>query len=186
MPSKGKSEWNREYYDAHREELAYQAKIKRRDAKLFKCGCGACVKDYSSNKANHRRSQNHQLWAIKEELATFLVKHKMFKAATHELRMDMARTYIRQHLERGIGYALMTTPERLQQAKEFRNKTENKMFNMKNESAERIKKAEEAKEAKEAQPEPEPEVENIIIEKPSHSSYDPLAKLSGKTIPLNI
>ena len=64
MPSEGRAKYNNTYYIANADDISYNNKLARRDAKTIICGCGSSIKDYSSSKSVHKKTNKHQIYEI--------------------------------------------------------------------------------------------------------------------------
>jgi len=74
MPSKGRAEWNAEYYAKNCDDILYRKKQERKNEKVIECKCGihARYKDNSSARGAHFRTQGHRVWEMKKDICILL------------------------------------------------------------------------------------------------------------------
>jgi len=164
MPSEGKQKWNNDYYVANADDIAYNQKLVRRDAKIIVCGCGSTIKDYSSSKSVHKKTNKHQIWEITMDIIDILYSGNVI------CDKAKAKVWIRQELEQAVGYRLETNADKYKQIIKLRNKARRLVV-------ERIDKK--LKPPVKEKPKP---VENVIISikadtphVPPSATFDPLA-----------
>ena len=116
MPSKGKAVWNNDYYVANADDIAYNQKLVRRDAKTIICGCGSSIKDYSSSKSVHKKTNKHQVWEITMDIIDILYDGNVIS------NKAKAKVWIQQELEQAVGYRLETNADKYKQIIKLRNK----------------------------------------------------------------
>ena len=155
MPSEGKAKWNNDYYVANADDIAYNQKLVRRDAKTHICGCGSSIKDYSSAKSQHKKTDKHQVWEITMDIIDILYDGNVIS------NKAKAKVWIRQELEQAVGYRLETNAEKYKQIIKLRNKARRLVV-------ERIDKK--LKPSVKEKPKP---VENVIISIKADTPYIP-------------
>tara|TARA_R100001198_G_scaffold55115_1_gene31240 strand:+ start:1398 stop:1928 length:531 start_codon:yes stop_codon:yes gene_type:complete len=81
MPSKGKSEWNKNYYAKNADEILYRKRSLWKEAKTIKCKCGdrAQYKDTTSARNQHFKTLTHKIWEKKQEIINLMMTHKSIK-----------------------------------------------------------------------------------------------------------
>ena len=74
MPSKGRAEWNAEYYAKNCDDILYRKKQERKNVKTIKCKCGdrAQYQDTNSSRNAHFRTNGHKVWEMKQEICAML------------------------------------------------------------------------------------------------------------------
>ena len=70
MPSKGKSVWNKDYYEKNSEDILYRKRVLWKEAKTINCKCGehARYKDTTTARNRHFKTLNHKVWVKKQEI----------------------------------------------------------------------------------------------------------------------
>ena len=116
MPSEGKAKWNNNYYVSNADDIAYNNKLARRDAKTFICGCGSSIKDYSSSKSVHKKTNKHQIYEITMDIIDILCDGNVISSKAK------AKVWIQQQLEEAIGYRLETVADKYKAIIKLRKK----------------------------------------------------------------
>ena len=113
MPSKGRSEWNKDYYEKNADDILYRKRSLWKEAKTIKCKCGdrAQYKDTTTARNRHFKSLNHKVWVKKQEIFELMTTRMKYSQLEAEERVEerlfnkKARTP-RNQLEILISYKL--------------------------------------------------------------------------------
>ena len=85
MPSKGRAEWNKTYYEKNCEDILHRKKVDFKKAETIKCKCAefAHYKDVSSSRNRHFKTLTHKVWEKKQDICGMMtkqLKHSQLKA----------------------------------------------------------------------------------------------------------
>mgnify|MGYP003631944814 CR=1 FL=1 len=166
MPSEGRAKYNNTYYIANADDISYNNKLARRDAKTIICGCGSSIKDYSSSKSVHKKTNKHQIYEITMDIIDILCDGNVISTKAK------AKVWIQQQLEQAIGYRLETVADKYKAIIKLRNKARRLLVEGMDEKPKPVVKEK-----------PKP-VENVVISTepvtphiPPSTTFDPLSMM---------
>ena len=161
MPSKGKAEYNKEYYANNAEDICYRKKVQWKEAKTIRCRCSefARYKDTTSSRNAHFKTATHRIWEKKQKIYDLMTKNGNSQAK--------AEQYVLERLER----------KRARTSQDVINLL-NKITNQIIDEIDRLNDDDNVIRA-----EPEPETENVVLEEhnpdvphiPPSAAFDPMS-----------
>jgi len=95
MPSKGRAEYNKEYYAKNCDDILYRRKCEWKDAPKIRCKCAefAHYKDTKGDKARHFKTKKHRIWEKKQDIIRLMTGKKINKSQQY------AEEFIERRLE---------------------------------------------------------------------------------------
>jgi len=98
MPSKGRAEYNKEYYAKNCDDILYRRKCEWKDAPKIRCKCAefAHYKDTKGDKARHFKTKKHRVWEKKQEIIRLMTENN----AVFKRSQQSAEGFIEYQLEK--------------------------------------------------------------------------------------
>ena len=97
MPSKGRSEWNKTYYQDNYDDILYKKKVNYNKAETIFCPCGECAryKNTASARNAHFKTQTHRIYEKRQDICRLMtgqLKYSQLKAENFiEERLEKKR-----------------------------------------------------------------------------------------------